>query len=271
MESIIILADSAPESRSAIEYGYALAAEKHLPVLLIYIYDVPLLYAPDVFSGTFLPIEDAQKIAAQHLQDLTTQYATRFPQVPTTSHLALMGPDALLEDHPQTANSLVVVGVDPGSMNDWWEDHRGLDILRESRHNVLAVQTDATYRPVRRILLALRPDQPAATFPLAELHAVLSLTGAALHVITVNAHGSLSPELLTGLAPLGATFHEVAGNEHIDAIIAQFAVDHPADWLAVVPGEYGFWAGLFHKSNTLALAEHSTVPLLALHLSREKK
>ncbi len=266
MDSIVILADFTPESRTALEYGYALAIEKRLPVALIHIYDVPLLYTPDAFSGTFLPIEDAQRIAADSLQKLLEEYAARFPQVPTTTRLALMGPEAVLDGDGHTANSLVILGVDPATMNDWWEDHRGLDILRDSSHNVLAVQRGYEYKPIQRMVLALRSDQTPDVFPLAPLQSVLSLTGASLDVVTVNSEGPLSPAILSALTPLGATFHEAGGNEAVDTILARFVVEHPADWLAVVPGEYGFWAGLFHKSHTLALAGHSSVPLLALHL-----
>lgn len=266
MESIVILADFTPEARTAIDYGYALAAEKQLPVSLIYVYDVPMLYAPDAFSGTFLPLEDAQRIATDNLNNLAADCATRFPGVATTTHLALMGPESVLDNDPQAHESLVIVGVDPGSLNDWWEDHRGLDMLRESRHTVLAVQTGFTYQPVRRITLALRADQSPDTFPLQQLQALLATTGASLQVVTVNAHNELSAALVAGLTSFGAVFHQISGSDDVDATLARFVIDHPADWLAVVPGEYGFWAGLFHKSSTLALAGHSSVPLLALHL-----
>lgn len=272
MESIVILADSAAGSRTALDYGYALAAEKQLPVALVYVYDVPLLYAPDAFSGTFLPVEEAHRIAAETLQALADTYAKHFPQVPVSTHLALMEPEMVLNENQQTPNnSLIVIGIDPSSINDWWEDHRGLDTLRESRHSVLAVQTGYTYHPVRRVMLALRSDQAVDTFPLAQLQSVLTLTGASLQVVTVNAKSALSPELVAALEPLGATYHEVTSSEDVDATLARLVAENPIDWLAVVPGEYGFWAGLFHKSHTLALAEHSSVPLLALHLPEVDK
>lgn len=272
MESIVVLADFTPESRSALEYGYALAVEKSLPIVLIHTYDVPILYTPDAFSGTFLPIEGAQNIAAENLKRLAAEYATRFPQVPTTTHIALTGPDIILDrEDIATAGSLVIIGINKENMNDWWEDHQDLDILRDSHHNVLAVQLGFAYRPVKTITLALRADQAPESFPLAQLQSVLSLTGATLQVVTVNAQAPLSAALQESLAPLQAAYHEITGSDDIDTTLARFVLENPTDWLAVVPGEYGFWGSLFHKSHTLALAEQSTIPVLALHLEYKRK
>lgn len=268
MESIVILADFTPESAAALAYGYALASEKGLPVVLVYVYDVPLLYAPDAFSGTFLPLEDAQSIATESLQKLSAEYTARYPHVSTTTRLALMGAETVLDENRQTANSLIIVGINPENIHDWWEDNRGLDMLRDSHHNVLAVQPGYNYRPVKRILLALQANQSPEHFPLASLQAMLSFTGASLHVVTVNAESALPLSLQQSLDVLGATSEVISGSEDVDATLARLVTETPTDWLAVVPGEYGFWAGLFHKSHTVALAEHSSVPLLALHLKQ---
>ncbi len=265
MESIIILTDFTSESRNAAVYGYALAMEKKLPVVLVHVYDAPLIYMPDDFSGAMLPAENAQGLAFENLQKITAEYQSQYPQVVTTSRLALLEPEAVLDEEKSHAGSLIVLGVNAENVNDWWEDNSNLDVLREAHHNVLAVPQDCAFHPVKNIVLALRPDQKGESFPAAQLGDLLRLTGATLQVVTVDADVPLAATLQEVLSPFQPTYHNIRNGEKVDDALLHFVPESGADWMAVVPGEYGFWSGLFHKSHTLALAGQSRIPLLALH------
>jgi nucleotide-binding universal stress UspA family protein len=265
MEQIAVLVSAVDEPKTALTYGYAVAVASGKAVTLVYAYDIPMFFSPDPLSSALLPMAEAQQQARERLGILVQDYSTRYPQVPTIGRLALADPEAPLEADPAAPATLIITTLNQEKLHDWWEETPALDMLRDARHSVLAVPEGYRYEPVSHITLALRPDQAPDTVPVAALQSALQLTGAALRVVTVNATGALSPALLDLLSPMQPTYYNLSEADTVDTALADFVRQQPTGWIAVIPGTYGFWEGLFHKSHTKALAEASPIPVLALH------
>ncbi|RYD52866.1 MAG: hypothetical protein EOP52_01590 [Sphingobacteriales bacterium] len=265
MEQIAVLISGAADSKTALDYGYAIAGASGRNVLLVYEYEVPMFFSPDPLSSALLPMAEAQNIAQEQLAALLQDYRTQYPQVSTTGRLALADPEAPLDRDDSDPSAILITALNREKLHDWWEETPALDMLQEARHSVLAVPEGYAYQPVSHITLALRPDQSPATLPVASLQSVLQLTGAALQVVTVHAPDTLPPVLLEVLRPLRPTYYNLTHADTVDTALADFVQQHPTGWMAVIPGTYGFWEGLFHKSHTKALAEASPIPVLALH------
>jgi hypothetical protein len=70
--------------------------------------------------------------------------------------------------------------------------------------------------------------------------------------------------LITGLSDNVEHVFYFPEKEGLAEGIIEFATEHDADIIAVVPHRYGLLEGIFHKSTSKRLSFHTKVPLLAL-------
>ena len=78
----------------------------------------------------------------------------------------------------------------------------------------------------------------------------------------------IDQEIKNILAPVNPHYH-IIYDANINETINTAVKKNDIDWLVMIPRKHSFFEGLFHKSHTKALASHSTIPVLALHETRE--
>ncbi len=264
MNSIVAITDFSAAAAGAVDYAAALAHVTNLPLKLVHTYSIPILYSPEALAPTLLPVTETRNHAQAQLEQAVAQLRARHASLQIEGRLALEdAEDALLEDDA-AGEALLVIGTVPGQSHEWWEEDAGSDLLRNAHRTVLAVPAGTTYRPVKNIALALDPDNLPKQFSFLPLLRWVALTGAALQVITVG-EAAVPDAVVQALLAAQPQYHRLKGAGTVDEILLNFAEQSHTDWLAVVPGVYGFWSSLFHKSHTKALVEKITVPLLTLH------
>ncbi|WP_423735727.1 universal stress protein [Chitinophaga caseinilytica] len=141
-----------------------------------------------------------------------------------------------------------------------------LDVAHSTHVPLIIVSTAAEPRKVKRILFAydrkqvLQPEQAEAVRSLLKsLDAHLEV----VHVSKDEPDNTPPPALTEALQIEAAQYREI---QHTDlvAAIQQYAGETNADLLLAIPGEYGFFAELFHRSATKQLAYNAGIPVLVI-------
>jgi nucleotide-binding universal stress UspA family protein len=66
------------------------------------------------------------------------------------------------------------------------------------------------------------------------------------------------------LAPLHPNYHIQGGVHDVEQAIQNFIESNDIDWVVMIPRKHSFFQGLFHRSHTRAVANHTSIPIMAL-------
>jgi nucleotide-binding universal stress UspA family protein len=267
MNAIVALTDFSAAAAGAVDYAAALAKATHLPLTVVHTYIVPILYSPEALAPTLLPVAETREHAQEQLEQVLADLRSRHGNLQIEGRLALEDAEDALNSAGADNENLLVMGTVPGETHNWWEESTGLDLLQGAHRTVLAVPVGTSFTAPKRMALALDSVHLPAHIPFHRLLHWLELTGAQLQVITVGEE-PVPDAVVQTLLPAKPEYHILKGAGTVDEIIIAFTEQENIDWLVVLPGVYGFWSGLFHKSHTQALAEKARTPLLALHAEK---
>lgn len=142
-----------------------------------------------------------------------------------------------------------------------------LDVAHTTHVPLIIVPAGAELRnKTKRILFAYNRKQ--ALLP-AQADAILSLLKSlnahleVVHVSKDEPDNTPPPTLTESLHIEPSQYREVQHTDLVSAI-QQYAGETHADLLLAVPGEYGFFAELFHRSATKQLAFNAGIPVLVI-------
>lgn len=272
MSTIIILTDFSDSSRNALQYAASFSCDRAAAdLLLLNIYTVPPSYSGEALS--LAAVRDAVADSGRLLQEELEWAQGQFPGI-SFRHRAVAGNfiASLQEQISQEQAGLLVMGSPAGygEMNQW--DVDSLHALTDLTIPVLTVPRAVQYHPILHIAFACLPSTIDAHSPFAAIRQLLAVTGAQLHVVTVEVPGQAYQEgALEGISLLhgelqepGTAYHSIT-ETHVVNAIAHFVEEQHIDLLLVMPGRHGLWYNLFHKSHTRQLARLNLIPVIALH------
>ena len=267
MNSIVAITNFSEAAGRAVTYAAMLAQATNLPLTLVHAYSVPVLYSPEALAPTLLPVAETRDYAQAQLKEAVEALRACHTDLQIEGRLALEDAEDALTSEDAAGEDLLVIGNVPGQVHEWWEESAEFDLLRGAHRTVLAVPADRAFKLPAQIALALDPVHLPENIPFYRLLRWIELTGARLQVITVG-EAPIPEAVVQTLLPAQPVYHVLKGAGTVDEILLSFTEQQAVDWLVVIPGVYGFWSGLFHKSHTKALAEKVTIPLLALHAEK---
>ncbi len=267
MNAIVAITNFSAASSGAVDYAAGFAKALNLPLTLVHTYSVPVLYSPEALAPTLLPVVEIRDRAQSQLEAAVVKLRARYPNLVIEGRLALEDAEDALNSADTAGENLLVLGTVPGETHDWWEDSAEFDLLQGAHRTVLAVPEGISFTPPKKVALALDPVNLPEHVPFHRLLHWVKLAGAQLQVITVG-NEPVPDAVVQTLMPAQPEYHVLNGEGTVDEILLAYTVQQAIDWLVVIPGVYGFWSGLFHKSHTKALAEKTITPLLALHADK---
>jgi nucleotide-binding universal stress UspA family protein len=253
----------------AAEYACGLAALLRCSVRLMYAYTVPITFGE--MPLPVMPAEDARLLAAEHMETAIGKLRNRFPHVDISGELAYGDlADVLDEAARQSPPRLTVIGNDEEPDFDGWIGSHAAEILREAGYPVLAVPHSAVFRGPAHICIAgdsRSIGAGASVDILTRLQEACDTRITVLHILAEGESPVAFADSTLGrqLAKCNAAYVELQAPGAVDGAIASYAASQETDWLAVVPHQYGFWEGLFHKSHTTHMLHLAHLPILALH------
>jgi nucleotide-binding universal stress UspA family protein len=148
-----------------------------------------------------------------------------------------------------------------------------LDMVNTRLCPVLIIPPDATFRQIKKVVLASDLKDVALTTPVAPIKSVLDIFKPTLHIVNVDhehyvavtdeykAEADLLGTLLEDYKP---EFFFIRQYDFLEAI-SQYAQDKEIDLIIIIPKTNSFLGGIFKTSHTKKLAYHSHVPIVAIH------
>ena len=279
MKHILVPVDFSEPSTQAAQYAIALATHLNAEKVVLYnayqqpIPTDPMLTEPTMNAMNVYDVNELSDISRDHLHKFKDDISNGKPD---SLQIEVIGEfndiiEGIQEVCAAKEIDLVITGITVGDkLTETLAGSHSLDIAREISTPVLIVPHEATFQPIRNILLVDDYKQVAGTTPVPALQSIVRETGAQLHVLHISESGKeadLSKEeitlkgLLQDLLPQYHTVH----NADFAAAVNTFITQNNIDLIAAIPKKHGFLESLFHKSHVKTLAFDAHVPILMIH------
>lgn len=268
MQKILVPVDFSDTAFNAARYAVSFARQaKAASIELFHAYGLPAQATSTVVAMTDADTPEFRQLLDEQMarlkQELQNELVEYIPIETKTSPLVFV--EAIHEALQDVKVSAVVMGITGKSaMSQRFIGSNALDAANMSTLPLVIVPHTVQYEKVHRILFAYSkklPLQPHQATSIRDFTSALQATLEVVHVSAEENDGAAPENLLEMLGLPPAAYHEV---QHTDLVtgIQDFAAENNADMLLAIPGEYGFFAELFHKSITKRLAFHAAVPVV---------
>ena len=272
MKLIIAATDFSTVATNAVNYSCNLALTNNARIVVINSFAFPVM-----FSDLPLPaamIDDTQTDAEERMNEQIADLKDLYPNLDISGKVIYGNIIDAIDEYTLNGISpwLVVVGNSNTITDNAWFESTLKDASKAISFPLLAVPPEAIYKPVRKMCLAFDNNPRGNAMALVQLRELAMEVNAELHVLTVqnkengNVTDTATKDLLAVVSP---QFHNTHEADTDDAIL-KFNIANSIDWLVMIPRIHSFFEGLFHKSHTKAVSQHSNIPVLMLHEQNEK-
>lgn len=264
--TILLATDYSPAAQNAAVYALHLARHLGAHLELIHAYIIPFAYTDNPMP--LINIEEIQEIAEDSMETEIKRLQNMAPSASISSKLVPGDiADCLAEIIEEKKPLLVIMGTSGSGSDSLLWGSMAVKALRNLKAPVLAVPTNATWKPVEKICFAADYNHVNEKIPVAEIIGWAQKVNASLNVLHIEREETIQspPSLLVNLLQeVSPQYHTIVA-ENIEDGIATFLEQQDIGWLLVIPGKYGFFESIFHKSKTKLLTRVSNIPILALH------
>lgn len=273
MSLIITATDYSAIGNHAVRYACKLATDYNADIEIVHSYSFPV-----IFSDVPVPaelIEETQNDADEKMQQLVALLTVEYPGIKISGKVAYGD----LENTVETGNKnpwLLVVGDDTTGNESLWAENPLSDILHAHKCPVLAIPPDAEYKPLNKICLAFDNKHAGNDMAMVQLRELTLKLAASLDVVhartdvMVRENIPVIDENVVNLLADASPRYHIFYNVVVDDAINKFAAENDIDVLAIIPRQYSFFEGLFHKSHTRSLTRTAHIPIMALHENKQK-
>jgi nucleotide-binding universal stress UspA family protein len=266
MNTIIVATDYSTSAQNAAEYASEIASLLNAKILLIHGYILPFSYTDT--SAPLMNIDEVQEIAYQSMDAEADRLRNIYPHIHINTRVEPGDILNLLKEEADTTSPLIIVmGGSTSSSDSVFWGSTTLKAMRTLKSPVLAVPQNVKWKKIESICLAADYDEDAvAKSPIENIIYWPKVLNAQLNIMHIDISVEtkhLSDEVRKKLEVVNPEYYSIVASS-LEEGVTKFLMAHPTDWIMVVPKQYGFFANLFHKSNTKILADISNVPILAL-------
>ena len=271
MPVIIAATDFSEVANNAIAYACDLAKATGASVLIVHSFVIPI-----AFSDTPLPVmplDEGRDIAEDRIKEVVALQRKNNPDININGKVLYGDIVDCLEEYIEDEGApwMIVVG-NSGNEGTAMLGNSVVTAMKRFTTSVMAVPQGVRYEGVKKICLACDLAHIPSNFPAQDILTLVEKTGAALHVLHVNASGQ-QQEIKFEQTPVSNLL--LAANPHYhyqtgtdaDQEIMNFIENEHIDWLIIIPGKHSFFEKLFHKSHTKAMVRLANIPVVAVNAS----
>jgi nucleotide-binding universal stress UspA family protein len=272
MQTILCLTDFSPAAGNALRFAYPLANHLGARIVLLHVYQKPLIDLDRRAHPTLRALADKNHEAARgHFHDYAMEsQADLSNRIPIELRIEEgFAVEEILRMCQALTPDLVVMGTKGAS--NLIEDLFGSttnQVIQQVKAPVLLVPPEATYRSISRIALAT--DSHMLNFregyPVLHLAQVLGAELLRVHLVptdtndaTLKALNSWHKVEWPWKQPL---LHVIRADQTLDAL-DRFTHEYTVDLVAVVSRPHAFWKQCWHPSFTQRMLLHAHTPVLA--------
>lgn len=275
MKTIIVPTDFSAVSANAARYAAAMAEPLHASITLFHAFPIPLAFSEvPVPSQVF---DALQKDAEYFMAKAKTNLELVAPSS-VKIHTQIC-PGTFLTGLREICDASPPYAVVMSSHGNAGLEHLllGSETAATVKHlpwPLIVVPRGAKFKAPKKIALACDFERVSSTVPAGVIKDLVQTFGASLAVVHVHkkAKQDYKEEVIEGatdlqdmLADLHPSYHFLDDSADIAETILHFVEQNEIDLVIGFPKKRGLLEGLFHKSQTKALAQQTLVPFLAFH------
>lgn len=275
MQSILVPTDFSENAYNAARYAIALAADiKATEIILYNAYQPYVSEDPELSMPLQTDMETFRQISADGLNKMRSTLENEVSSIKFKSESEYnMVPQGIVDAAKTFNAAFIVMGISgaESKLEEAIVGSNAVDVSKHSEIPVIIVPANATYSPIKKILLAVDFKKSAETTPVIAIKKLLDETNAQLDILHVEANDvdevNLDAEknvVQTLFQNYNPQYHFLHGKIFTDAI-NQFALENNSDLIVVIPKKHGLFEGIFKRSHTKALVFHSHIPIMTIH------
>lgn len=274
MKTIIVPTDFSDTAYNAARYAIGLAQQIGVSRIILYHAYELIVPIPDMPTAVpMVNMEDLRDASVEGLERMKSTLAGELPpsvviSIRADNHLLAANIDQVCREE---AADLVVMGITGGSqLEEILVGSNTVDVVKNSNYPVIVVPTEASFKPIKKIVFACDLRKVAKTTRKEPLHQLLDVFTPELLVLNVQKEGkeNLHPEENQELDNMLHNYHpQYHFIDHPNVVegITQFADKEKADLLLIIPKKHGLFDSIFKRSHTSRIAFNTHVPLLSIH------
>lgn len=274
MKTIIVPTDFSETAYNAARYAIGLAGQTGASRIILYHAYELIVPIPDL--PTAVPMVNMDDLKAASIEGLEKMKSLLSPTLPAgvtldfraDNHLLAANIDQVCKDEQA---DLIIMGITGGSqLEEILVGSNTVDVVKNSNFPVIVVPTQASFRPIRKVVFACDLRKVAKTTRKDVLHMVLDIFKPELHVLNIqkegreHIHPEENQELDNMLHNYNPQYHFVDHPNTVEGITA-FAEKEAADLLLIIPKKHGLFDSIFKRSTTSRIAFNTHIPLLSIH------
>ncbi len=269
MKTILVPTDFSKAAVNATEYAINLANEIDARVLLLYVYNVPVMPYTDVPIVFPMPQElqqDAERLLKEQVENVK-----KIKAGVEIGFKAVMGlPVSEIGEEAKAAEFIVMGMRGAGKLSELLIGSVTTAVIKTVATPVFVIPEHVTYKKPSKIVLATDYSIKTDSKTFDPLKRVIELFNSKVFIVNIKTEQETLIESVAAEARVESKFADVEHlyyfpeNEDLVEGINEFIDNKQADLLAIIPHNYNWIEGLFHKRSSKKLAFHTNVPLLAL-------
>jgi nucleotide-binding universal stress UspA family protein len=272
MKTIIAPTDFSPASLNAVNYAADLAVATGNNLLLIHIYQYPVIYGevPIAVDQQLIDLDNEMRSLKEAIVKRTGGKIDVNTDINTSGTIMTE-----IESYCKSLQpSFVVMGSQGSSgIERLLFGSNTLTAIRRLSSPLIVVPPVASFHNMTKIGFACDFKDVVDTTPLDAVRQLVKTFNAELHVIHMQTgeKNKYSSELIEESGRLQEMIEEFRPayhflhSENIDAGLSEYADKNKLDLLIVIPKKHGLIDKMLHKSHARQLVVHTHVPVLSIH------
>lgn len=269
MKTILVPTDFSKAAVNATEYAINLANRMNAKVMLLHVYNVPIMPYTDVPVVYPMPQElhqDAERLLEKQVQNFKKKVINA-----EISFKAVMGlPVNEIEQQAKDVAFIVMGMRDAGKLSELLIGSVATAVIKTVDIPVFLIPENVTYKDPSKIVLATDYSLKTRMEVLEPLKELIRLYNSKLFIVNIKTDQDTLVENVIAETRVEEKFADTdhlyyfPENENLVDGINEFINHKQADLLAIMPHRYNWLEGLFHSRSSKKLAFHTHAPLLAL-------
>jgi nucleotide-binding universal stress UspA family protein len=271
MKTIIVATDFSSSARNAASYAADMALAIQADLLLLHIYEIPVVYLEiPVATTEDEMMQDSKKLLSELQGQLTIKTEGKL-NIKSQVSAGVFFPELKAVCEKIKPYAVVMGSQGTTAAERTFFGGHTVHAMKHLAWPLITIPPRAKFSQIKKICLACDFDKVVDSTPIDEIKGLVNDFHAELHVINSGRKESHQPDMIfeSGLLEemlisLNPQYHFLTDGNTDESII-NFVEKNNIDLLIALPKRHGLLKKLIQKSISKQLVLHSHIPVLAIH------